>query len=491
MKLFIIGVIMLQISLPVISQVEECTIGVACGTSTQDGRPMIWKTRDYISQPNNGVQYNNSMDYSFIYVAGAGSTSVRMGVNEHGVAIANSTSSDLPDGSSTGFFNGTLNKEALGTCQTVNEFQSILDSTNITGRRTNGNFVIIDSTGAAALFEVGEKAYWRYDAADNANGYILRTNFALNGGGSSGMERFNRTTKLIGDFYSGDSLNYKSILRYQMRDFSDNASLPYTVPFDGTIGVAPHGYIDTEKSICRNSSVSAVVITGIMPGEFPELSTMWTLLGQPATTVALPYWPVDFPPLEADGEYYSTLCNVSLQIKGQLFDYGSDASFINTYKLLNGLGGGLWTNIFPYEDNVFNEVETFMTTWRTQETLPATRMKVVEDSLAKDTKSYLENWLSLVVSTPAMVAGNELNPLVFPNPFDTEAILSYELSVRSNVNISIYTLAGQLIQSYKYIDQGPGKYHKRVTTDIPSTTGLLILKITVNNRTQTLKLVRK
>jgi len=481
---------MLQIFLPALSQVEECTIGVACGMSTQDGRPMIWKTRDYISEPNNVVHYNNSMDYSFIYVAGAGSSGVRMGVNEHGVAIANSSSSDLPDGSDTGLLNGDLLRQGLGSCLTVEEFQGILDNTNITGRRTNGNFVIIDSTGAASLFEVGEKVYWRYDASDYTSGYILRTNFSINGGGSSGIERFNRTTELVGDFYSGDSLNYKSILRYQMRDFSDIESNPYSVPYDGTIGAAPHGYIDTEKSICRNTSVSAVVITGIIPGEFPELSTMWTILGQPATSVALPYWPIDFPPEEADGEYYSPLCKVSLQIKDQLFDYNSDASFINTYKLLNGSGDGLWTNTFPYEDNVFSEVEAFLTTWRAQENLPSARMKVVEDSLAKDAKIYLQNCLYLVVSDPVVTAENELNPLVFPNPFDTEANLSYELTVKSNVYISVYTITGQLIQSYRHIEQEPGRHYQRLGSDLPPATGLFILNITVNNRTQTLKLVR-
>ena len=28
-------------------ELEECTIGAASGTATTDGRPMIWKTRDW------------------------------------------------------------------------------------------------------------------------------------------------------------------------------------------------------------------------------------------------------------------------------------------------------------------------------------------------------------------------------------------------------------------------------------------------------------
>ena len=36
---------------------EECTIGVALGSATVDGRPLLWKTRDYSSDPDNKVRY--------------------------------------------------------------------------------------------------------------------------------------------------------------------------------------------------------------------------------------------------------------------------------------------------------------------------------------------------------------------------------------------------------------------------------------------------
>ena len=490
-KPYILAAIILQLCLPVVSQVEECTIGVACGKATQDGRPMVWKTRDYIQEPDNWVKYNRNMDHNFIYVTGAGSTSARMGVNEHGLAIVNSTSSDLPDGSDTGFLNGDLIKEGLGTCLTIEEFQDILDETDSIGRRTNGNFAIIDSTGAAALFEVGEKVYWRFDASDDPKGYILRTNFAVNGGGSTGKERLIRTVKLVGDFHSGDSLNYKSILRYQMRDFSDNSSNPIPVPFDGVYLGGPHGYIETNVSICRYTSVSATVITGILPGEFPELSTMWTILGQPATSIALPYWPIGFPPHEADGVITSLLCDVSLQIKMQLFDYAGDADYIDTYKLLDGNGGGLWTKTFPYEDTVFSGVEALLTNWREADVLPVSDMKYVEDSLARETHIFLQTCFNYVLTDPSIVPDLSIEPIVFPNPFASETMLKYELSERSDVRIDIYTVSGVLIHSIVYDDQLPGKHYQKISPDIPSTGGIMILKLTVNNRSHILKLIKK
>jgi hypothetical protein len=42
-----------------IANEEDCTIGVASGKATPDGRPMIWKTRD-TSAKDNEVYYNTN-----------------------------------------------------------------------------------------------------------------------------------------------------------------------------------------------------------------------------------------------------------------------------------------------------------------------------------------------------------------------------------------------------------------------------------------------
>ena len=201
-------------------QFENCTLGVAFGKATADGRPLLWKTRDYASAPNNEVFYNTNYRYKFVSVITAGGTESWMGVNEKGFALLNATSSDLIAGSS-GISPGSLMRYVLGNCATVADFQHFLDSTNVTGRQTATNIGVIDSTGAAAMFETAGFEYWKFDANDSTiapNGYVLRTNFAFNGDAKNGLndgiysiERYRRTTKLIGDFYAGDSLSYKSI----------------------------------------------------------------------------------------------------------------------------------------------------------------------------------------------------------------------------------------------------------------------------------------
>jgi hypothetical protein len=132
-----------------------CTIGVAAGKATNDGRPLVWKTRD--SQGlNNEVVYNTSWTYKFIALIDAGQTSYSwVGVNEKGFAILNSAIGDLPGGSGPG--NGYVMTIALGTCATVAEFEHFLDSTNVTGRSTRANFGVLDSTGAAKIIETGGK----------------------------------------------------------------------------------------------------------------------------------------------------------------------------------------------------------------------------------------------------------------------------------------------------------------------------------------------
>lgn len=154
---------------------EGCTIGVAAGSATSDGRPLVWKTRDSNAHDNE-VVYNTMHAYKFVAVINANVLDYSwMGVNNKGFAILNSYSPDLPGGS-TGYGNGSIMRYALGTCATVADFEELLTTTNQTGRTTQANFGVIDATGAAAIYETSGTQYWKYDAnniAQAPNGYVL------------------------------------------------------------------------------------------------------------------------------------------------------------------------------------------------------------------------------------------------------------------------------------------------------------------------------
>jgi len=354
---------------------EECTAGVASGKATVDGRPLLWKTRD-AGATNNEVIWNTSGKYHFVSVISAGHLdSSWMGVNEKGFSIINTQSSDLPAGE-TGLGNGEFMARALQECATVEEFQTLLESTNESGRRTQTNFGVIDATGAAAFFETAGHEFWRYDAADTELGYILRTNFAIHGRRREGerpgsMDRYLQTEELMLDFYQTEGIGFMEIARIQVRSFGDPegnlVELPITESYHGH---AP-GYFPHHSSINRDTSVSFSVIQGVLPGEDPRLSTMWTILGQPSTGILVPYWPVGATPPAADGPETAPLNDVANRIKARLYaepgrepDLSERPRYINTLKLRDERGGGIWEMMLPVEDSIVAESERRLARWR-------------------------------------------------------------------------------------------------------------------------------
>ncbi len=436
---------------------EECTIGVAAGRATPDGRPLLWKTRD-TSDKDNEVIYNDANDYPYIAVVNAGKTYTWMGVNESGLAILNANSTDLPSGSS-GYDNGSIMRYALGNCGTVADFEALLDETNSSGRATHGNFALIDAGGAAVIYEVSGSAYWKYDANDSTQvprGYVLRTNFAENGDGvnGSGYERYNRTVDLIGGFHRGDSLTQRSILRHQMRDFSDFESNPVPVPFADTwIEGRPFGYIYSYVSICRSTSVSAVVMQGVKENESPLLTTMWTMLGHPAAALTVPYWPVGETPAEADGDDTAPLCDASNLFRSLLFDYQPNINYIDSYKLRDGSGGGLWPMLFIAEDSILTATEAYLSDWRADSTVNVTEMLAVENDYAAFAHQELLNmYNAMTTSVPAnptpAVATDFYLAQNYPNPFNGQTAVRFYMPQAGQVTIRLFSAEGRQVREW-------------------------------------------
>jgi hypothetical protein len=338
---------------------EGCTIGVVSAKVTSDGRPLLWKIRDNSELPNNEVVFDTTCPYNFIAVVNNGDTSVWMGVNEKGLAIVNSTAKDLP-ATNHGYSNGTLMRTVLGYCSTVREFEELLIETNETGRRTRANFGLIDSIGEAVIFETSGRDYWKFDANNSRqtpHGYILRTNFSKTGGGTTGIERFRRTESLIKDLHQNNVLSYEGIIKSHLRDFSDLQSNQIAIPYmDRWEDGKQFGYVQSNYSACRYISISASIFRGAFPSEPAYLTTMWATLGQTAGTIALPFWPVGETPSLARGEIIAPLHQVAKDIKLYLFDDLINKSYLDTYKLRDDLGNGIWNMLINLEDSIITSV---------------------------------------------------------------------------------------------------------------------------------------
>ena len=355
-----------------------CTTAVISGKVTHDGRPILWKNRDTSFRHNELVLFGDGK-YRVLAVVNAGSRkSVWMGVNETGFCIENSLSKDLNDqseneksSSKSGLGNGGLMKLALQTCASVEDFRKLLEKTDGEGRQTNANFGVIDAHGGAAMFEAGPSSHAMFDANDPEtapNGYLVRANFATTARGVSpspeskqlddiySSERFSQACTLLGPLRK-DGINVSYILRNMSRDLSGPDGKPYPGTVNGLAGEIP-SVILTDNTISRTTTVSAAVFHGVREGEDPVNTTMWTLLGDPKFSIAVPCW-----------------VNVS-EVDGSLVDprgaeLGEIAITLREWCLNQERNGvrteylpGIWNDLWPVEDQIFSEVSKQVDLWR-------------------------------------------------------------------------------------------------------------------------------
>jgi hypothetical protein len=304
---------------------EECTVGVAAGSATADGRPLLWKNRD-AQQPHNVVTWFDDAGHPYVGLCDAGSTtSVSGGCNAAGFCIMNAVSRDLPQGNDQGPGNGPFMKLALRRCVTVDDFEALLRESADGGRRTRANFGVIDARGGAAMFETSHRTHRRFDAAAAAGGLVVRTNFATTAAGDRGKERFARVSTLCREL-PPRSLDVATVLDRICRDLAP--------PGSAQRGAADQ--LDVRETIHRQTTVAALVFHGIHGQEPPALTTMWAIVGQPLFGIAVPCWPAAgavAQALSGQGEGKpgrSPLCDLALQLADRFYatppprDAGSD-----------------------------------------------------------------------------------------------------------------------------------------------------------------------
>lgn len=436
MKKKIILLILLYI---LVRDIFPCTIGVANPSITTSGRPILWKSRDINPNTVNTIRKVDDLTYDFIGVTSPGENRMWMGVNEEGFALANSLSNDLTVAEGN-FNNGNLIFNALGNCSNLDDFENYLDylTSSTLDLELRGNFVAFDGDGQTKLYEVNNSAYWIFPATTTTSPFQIRTNHSINGGGLEGFERFIRSQDIVASMVFNNELNVNNLLMHHIRDVSDSQSQAYQLPW--TYG-DPSPLLDTNFSINRRNTISAVVIEGAFSNQDTDLTTMWLIMGNPFTSYALPLVPKHQP-------NYSTYNNLS-ENSSELVNilWNSENNYLlDTSKFVNP------------NFSLMGEFQTLES--QTYQTFEDLKEDYEDDEISE---SYLINYMNEKASQ-ALAFSNQVlynftpnNDVEIsqtshlhlnPNPFTESLSISFTNEKKTPTSIKIYNLKGQLVKEY-------------------------------------------
>jgi len=279
------------------SDIFACTSAIISGRVTPDGRPLLWKHRD-TGAAQNLVRYFQGDKYAFSAIAQTDNPnpkSVWMGVNEAGFAIMNTMSYNIEptEKEENADNNGYIMKLALGNCADAAEFETLLNSLDKPWLIA-ANLGVIDAKGNAYYYEVNNDAFVRFDVNDPATaplGYIVRSNFSFAGDTERGVGyvRYMHADEVVKAGVMHNAITPEFIFNELSRSF-ENPLIGVNLKSGDFNRPKTTGWFVEQDFIARYTTVSSVVIQGVKEGEPVELTTMWTVVSYPPTTVAMPVW---------------------------------------------------------------------------------------------------------------------------------------------------------------------------------------------------------
>lgn len=396
-----------------------CDVAVVSARVSTTGRPFIWKNRDCSASWHQEIKYFNAVTEkagAYIMVIGFddvaelnNGTPVNPsgGVNQAGFAIScTSVYEEFNPLHELFNINTDLIRHALQECATLDDFDALLKRFKYDhiGKIISGNFVAIDARGGAALYEcftgnlfgmLRPVMYRKYDAnngrvvefnglytytrdrgdGDGFIGFVNRANANTYIPWNYGEERRWRAEELLGQLAASGRLNYRNCMTEVAKD---------------TYGKQVDGYGNEVDQASRQESYSstycisraatrlAMVVDGVAPGGDPRLSTFWCALGEPSTSVFIPYyvyagevsWLAWIDDIDIDGNQYD-LTDASMLARAAnrreiyenlIYDsnngdalWGMDDKTMNKTELRNAQ---TWTQ--PIEDFIFQKNEELL-----------------------------------------------------------------------------------------------------------------------------------
>lgn len=376
--------------------IYPCTTAVVSGKATEDGRPLLLKNRDASSLQNRLVYFFDGK-YHFIGLVNSEdkeNKEVWCGFNESGFGIMNSASYNLKINDTTKLsdLEGKIMKLALQRCATLEDFEKLLnDLPKPLG--VEANFGVIDAKGGAAYYEVDNYKFIKYDANDPEvapNGYLIRTNFSFAGEENKGYGyiRYATASGLFENKFKDGKISFEFLIddvpRCLIHSFT-KTDLSQNLPMENS-----DDFVYFRDYIPRYSTSTAIVVQGVNENESPQLTTMWTILGFPLTSVIIPVWLLDdgtLPSvLQADESGNAPFCDVALRLKDKVFSSQNDAkeNYLNLSALLNREDSGVRQKLIPVEKGVLEKSKNLLNKWRSNG---------IDKSEAKEFYDWIDNEL--------------------------------------------------------------------------------------------------
>lgn len=257
-----------------------CTSLIASGRATLSGRPILWKHRDTDASDNYLYRIDRPGDIGYVGLFNGGDSldldQAWMGMNDAGFAIMNTVAYNLadpdPDWADR---EGFVMARALATCRTVDDFEALLEAMpKPLGVQTN--FGCIDARGGAAYFETDDYHWKRFDADEAPDGVLIRTNYAVSGTPDQGMGyiRYQNVEYLLKEAIPSHALSPAALTEGVSRSF-------YNALIGNDMLAAGDAYIVDQDFVPRRSSTASIAIEGVLRGQSPDATRMWTILGYP------------------------------------------------------------------------------------------------------------------------------------------------------------------------------------------------------------------
>ena len=228
--------------------------------------------------------------------------------------------------------------QALGSCKNLKDFEKLLDKMK-KPRGVEANFGVIDAEGGAAYYEVNNTTWTKIDVNDPKiapEGFLVYTNHSYTGRKDEGMGyvRYNTANEILHKAWiQGLDFTPQWIFNNLSRSYYNSL---LGIDLNKNPELAPDGWFVDQDFIPRRSTSASIVVKGVKQDENPELTVMWTILGYPPCSIAIPLFVAagekqpDYMLKRADNDN-CLMCDQALERRSHVFPLkrGNGKNYLN------------------------------------------------------------------------------------------------------------------------------------------------------------------